>query len=60
MSLDKTHFHCFINFNRERTAIETFRNLDKMFGYNAVMNRTCRNWFRKFKHGDLKDEAKSE
>ena len=63
MSVDIVHLrHCILyEFQEVRKAAEAWRNLSKVFGGNALFERTCRRWFDKFKNGDfsLEDEQRS-
>ena len=42
--------HYFIS---KKTAAESHRILMKVYGKHALSERTCRDWFRRFKSGDF-------
>ena len=63
MSYDKVHLiHCILyEYEQGQNSVEANRNLKKVFGEDAVCDRTCRIWFEKFKVGDfdISDESRS-
>ena len=40
-------------FHSKKTAAEVHRELQKVYGDAALSETTCRDWFRRFKHGDF-------
>lgn len=40
-------------FHRGKTAVEATRIIYEMYGDNVVAERTCRDWFARFKSGDF-------
>ena len=50
MSYDKVHLrHCILNeYKQSQNSVEASRNLKKVFGEDAVCDKTCRRWFEKF------------
>ena len=42
----------------ETTSAESHRMLLETYGYNAVSETTCRDWFQRFKAGDFDVEHK--
>ena len=49
------------NFNIKKTAAKRHRILVEVYGKHALAERTCRNWFARFKSGDfgLEDQERS-
>jgi len=40
-------------FNMKKSAAETYRMLSNTYGEIAISERTCREWFQRFKNGDF-------
>ena len=40
-------------FNMKKSAAETHRMLSKTYSEAAISERTCREWFQRFKNGDF-------
>ena len=40
-------------FHSKKTAAEAHRELQKVYGDAAPSETTCRDWLRRFKHGDF-------
>ena len=63
MSYDKVHLrYCRLyNYQLSLNYMEATRNLKKVFGEDAMCDRTFRRWFEKFKVGDFDtfDESRS-
>ena len=43
-------------FHSKKTAAEADREVQKVYGDAALSDRTCRDWFHRFKHGDFNDD----
>ena len=43
-------------FNMKKTAAESHRMLSSSYGEDAISERTCREWFQRFKKGDFNVE----
>ncbi|GFT86940.1 uncharacterized protein TNCV_3641911 [Trichonephila clavipes] len=45
-------------FNMKKSAVEAHRMLSNTYGEAAISERTCREWFKRFKNGefDVKDQ----
>lgn len=43
-------------FNMKKTAAESHRMLSSTYGEDAISERTCREWFQRFKKGDFNVE----
>ena len=46
------------DFKMKKSALESHRNLCEAFGENVLSERSCQEWFRRFRGGDegLEDE----
>ncbi|XP_035221313.1 histone-lysine N-methyltransferase SETMAR-like, partial [Stegodyphus dumicola] len=56
------HFrHILFAFNRSANAAKVAREICEVYGEGAMLGRTARNWFAKFKNGNfhLEDAARS-
>ena len=55
MSYDKVHLRYWILYEDQQgqNSIEVTQILKKVFGGDALCDRTCRKWFEKFKVGDF-------
>ena len=40
-------------FHSKKTAAEAHREVQKVYGDDALSETTCRDWFRRFKDGDF-------
>ncbi|GAB0087225.1 hypothetical protein DMENIID0001_015090 [Sergentomyia squamirostris] len=60
MSVDKIHIrHCMLfHFHQCTSAAETRRKICKVYGWEALAESSCRDWFRRFKKGDFRIEDK--
>ena len=45
-------------FNGKKSAVESHRMLVEVYGESALSDKTCREWFRRFKSGDFSVEDK--
>ena len=46
-------------FNTKKSAAEAHRMLSNTYGEAAISERTCREWFQRFKNGDVEDRHSS-
>lgn len=46
-------------FNIKKSAAESYRLLQEAYGVDAPSNTTCKDWFKRFRNGDLDVEDKS-
>ena len=60
---NKRHLRGLLNyfFNLKKSATETHRLLVEAYGEAALSERSCREWFQKFKNGkfDIEDKKRS-
>ena len=47
-------------FNMKKSVAEAHRMLSNTYGEAAISERTCREWFQRFKNGDFEDRIAVE
>ena len=52
------HLRHIIVYHYERTAAQSFRDLNELYGEGTISERQCREWFARFKTGDTSLEDK--